>query len=133
MVKLGEIGQNCKAPTQIARYTPPSSSCNTAGSGDVKQNQVCWGSNPTTDVLPGESPLFFPLHSLPHCNPPLGEKHAEAPAAHSVVLYLLLSLFFVVPKVSQPVLGDILTPSCRWEALDRGSWCHNVDWNSQLG
>lgn len=41
--------------------------------------------------------------------------------------------FFVVPEVSQLVLGDVLTQSCRWEALDRGSWCHNVDWNSQLG
>lgn len=31
--------------------------------------------------------------SLPHSNLPLGEKHTEAPGAHSVVLYLLLSVF----------------------------------------
>ncbi|MEQ2190368.1 hypothetical protein XENOCAPTIV_002919, partial [Xenoophorus captivus] len=41
--------------------------------------------------------------------------------------------FSAVPKVFQAVLGDILTWSCRWAALDRSSWCQNVDWNSLLG
>lgn len=74
----------------------------------MKQNQVWWGSNATTDVLPRESrSIHFSSRqrrSLPHSNVLLGEKHAKAPAAYSVVLYLLLSGFFAVPKVSQPVL-----------------------------
>lgn len=81
MERLGEIGQNCEAP-------PPS--CNSAGSAGVKWNQVCWASNPTTDVLPGEPPRS----SLSAAAPQSSTFHpaAAAPAAHSVVLYLLLSV-----------------------------------------
>lgn len=139
MVRLGEIGQNCKAPSpppkQIARW-PPSGS-NTLGPEDVKQNRVWWGSNPTADVLPrGESPVFFPLHgSAAVCHIATRRWGRSTPRLRQPTLSCstcscrLLSS----PKFPQPVLGDILTPSCRWEALDRGSRCHNVDWNSQLG
>lgn len=134
MVRLGEIGQDCKAQ-QIALRHPPARLF-AAGSRGVKQNRVWWDPNATTDFLSGEPPAFLPLHgSTAVCRIPTCRWGRSTPRLREPTLSCSTCScrFLVVPEVSQPVLGDILTQSCRWEAVDRGSWCHNVDWNSQLG
>lgn len=96
------MGRTVK-PLQISGCPPPPG-CNTAGSEGVKQNRACWGSNPTADVLPGESPVFFPLHSssavrhVPTCRWGRSTPRLRQP---TLSCSTCSCRFSVVPKVSQ--------------------------------
>lgn len=73
----------------------------------MKQNQVWWGSNPTADVLPRESPMFFPLHSSATvCHIPTYRWGRSTLWLRQPTLSCSTCScrFFLVPKVSQRVL-----------------------------
>lgn len=135
MERLGEIGQNHKAPADISMH--PHHLHNSAGSGGVKQNQAWWGSNPTTDILPQESSHCSFLYTAAPQSVTF-QRAAGGEACWGTGSLLCRALlapvcFSFVPEVSQPILLRHPDTELQMDALDRGSWCHNMDRNSQLG
>lgn len=73
----------------------------------MKWNQVCWASNPTTDVLPGEPPVFLPLRSgaaVFHIPPRRWGRSTPRLRQPTQSCSTCSCRFFGGPRVSPPVL-----------------------------